>query len=183
MTSLATTDIPDAQGNDIFVTQEGRLANASMPSASRFEQLIQKYKFVYYEQITIPDKVAVGEKVLEEFISLDPPGRIWLESQETSNVFHEVTSECQAAHICRIFLILEWHPLVFSDSEEEGDEGPVFDEKKLDYPGLVSTEPSNVNGEIEERPPPRRGIPPVLGSILVDFFTTFRNQSRAFHQR
>lgn len=156
--------LPIAQGNDIYVTQEGRIANGSMPSAFHFEQLITKYKNAYRDQPSMKDQELIGHKVLKDFYSLDPPGRIWLESQETANVFDQVTDERRAAHICRIFLILTWHPLICCDGIEEKDEGTT--------------------GEKQRHPRTRGGMHPVMGSITVDFFATFsRLHNRASHPR
>lgn len=153
-----------------MITQEGRIANKSMPSALHFEQLIEKYKDVYKDQTTIQNKESVGHTVLHEFYRLEPPGRIWLESREMSNEFHEVTNEDQAAHICRIFLILAWNPLVFSDSEEEGNADSKRKQERVD----------DDDHRPESLDPTDCGIPPVLGSILNDFFTTFRTQNEAY---
>lgn len=123
----------------------------------------------------------MGHKILQELYSLDPPGHIWLELQETANVFHEVTNECQAAHICRIFLILAWHPLVCYDDSEDVDESTKFVEgANIDPKPMPLEQDHDLTAEPERRHRTRGGMHPVMGSVVVDFFATFnRIQNRA----
>jgi hypothetical protein len=171
--------LPVAQGNDVYVTQEGRISNGSTPSAFQFEQLIEKYKDDYKNQPSMDAQQLLGRTVLDEFNNLDPPGRIWLESPEKPGVFLEVTNECQAAHICRIFLILAWHPLDYSENcfpygEDDDENRDRAYEVGVAVRSVSAAEESDVVVEHERRNRRERGgLHPVIGSITVDFFATF----------
>ncbi len=121
----------------------------------------------------------LGRTVLDELYNLEPPGRIWLESQETPGVFHEVTNECQAAHICRIFLILAWHPLdcinkcsFYGDDDDENG-GSQYEEEVASRSKSLAQDNDVVEEHERNSPRTMGGLHPVIGSITVDFFATF----------